>query len=78
MADLSTLFTPPNSAFANGNFSLPFSLNSYAAGYGGNALPDSVGQAMTNAGEPGGFDASEFSWLLPGGSIPYYFPEDQG
>ena len=77
-SDLSTLFSPPDTAFASGNFALPFNFTTSTATLGDHVLPGCSARFPSNLDDLGSFDASEFSWLLPGGNIPYYFPDEQG
>jgi hypothetical protein len=76
--DLSTYFALPDTAFATGNFSLPFSFDSATLSNGEQGSEGVSDRPSTDTAGIGDFDASGFSWLLPGGSIPYYFPNEQG
>jgi hypothetical protein len=71
MLDMSTLFVPPDTAFADGDFSLPFQFGEstpmIGEGYGP-SLRDQDGEEAVRS--------SEFSWLLPGGGISYNFPDE--
>lgn len=66
-------FSPVNMAFAETNFPVPVSNPPCMGetGFGdasGTGMDMGVGAAAVN---------TEFSWLLPGGNIPYYFPDQQ-
>ena len=66
-------FSPVDVAFAETNFAVPFpgSVNGHVAG---TQTGVGVGLGLDGAGES---INTEFSWLLPGGNIPYYFPDQQ-
>ena len=83
-------FSPVDSAFAESNFALPFGpgavhqegedYGDVDVGAGSGSMQPFVGAeggALGSLASVAGSESTGFSWLLPGGNIPYYFP-DQG